>query len=432
MTLAFSQHGRLMTAADVIVRRRLFTGAWLCLMQLSALAWPIAAGAQADIQQAPGAREGAGTEQAGAGPSRPALMTTQIDRATVRLFGIAGVDVAIMKGKLAKYQVAVPVAGHGSGVIVSPDGLILTANHVVDGVAHLAVQLPGGEAVHPARVVYTDEELDCAWVAIDTPTPDYLTIPTDVRPVQMRETVYAIGYPLYAARAFPSSSRGIIGGLDEAGNFQLDIGVNPGNSGGPVVDEQQALLGIIVKRSNPRMGVENIGIAVPVGRIAPAYQRALAERRKATGTPASETAQPIAELVAALVREDAVLGMFKGTKELIGREKSDALRARMQQLLTGAAAQEPYALAISAALEWNYAILLHEEGGAWRPHWEKAASLAYQAGLADDALVRGSRFVRVARRRHYVLNGIAPPPVVLLPLENESESYGPSASRPRR
>lgn len=82
---------------------------------------------------------------------------SELDLSTVRIFSMLGVDKQEVEAKKngRHYTLAVPIAGHGSGYLVSTDGLVLTARHVVEGARQVVVKEPGSRVVYPAEVVYS-------------------------------------------------------------------------------------------------------------------------------------------------------------------------------------------------------------------------------------------------------------------------------------
>ena len=157
--------------------------------------------------------------------------------------------------------------GLGSGVIVSPEGYLLTNHHVVEDATDIEVQLADGRSTR-ATVVGTDPETDIAVLKIDLPNLPAVTL-GDVRALQVGDAVLAIGNPFNVGQTVTA---GIVSALDrtQAGasqfqNFiQTDAAINPGNSGGALVDASGHLVGIntaIFSRSGGSLG---IGFAVPV------------------------------------------------------------------------------------------------------------------------------------------------------------------------
>ena len=160
-----------------------------------------------------------------------------------------------------------PQAGLGSGVIVSPQGYILTNNHVVEEADEIQVILNDGRKA-VAKVIGTDPDSDLAVlkVALDK-LPIILLGNSDA--LQVGDQVLAIGNPFGVGQTVTSGIVSALGrnqlGINTFENFiQTDAAINPGNSGGALVDANGSLLGIntaIYSRSGGSMG---IGFAIPV------------------------------------------------------------------------------------------------------------------------------------------------------------------------
>ena len=157
--------------------------------------------------------------------------------------------------------------GLGSGVIVSPDGYLLTNNHVVEGASEIEVQLADGRQAR-AQLVGTDPETDLALLQIKLDALPVITL-GDVRALQVGDVVLAIGNPFNVGQTVTSGIVSALGrnrlGLSTFENFiQTDAAINPGNSGGALVNAEGRLIGIntaIYSRSGGNMG---IGFAIPV------------------------------------------------------------------------------------------------------------------------------------------------------------------------
>jgi S1-C subfamily serine protease len=206
-------------------------------------------------------------------PSTPArageieLQYSDVDRSTVRVFSLRHVDLTRLQGKRLMRDVAEPVAGHGSGFFVGERGLVVTAEHVVRGRSHVAVHAFGESDPRPAKVVYVDAKADLAILQTLGPPRAPIAIPPEPPPLRVRDRVHAVGYPIDAARMDPQSSDGIVAGVLPDGRLQLSISVNPGNSGGPLVDAEERLIGMIIARGNVERGVHGIGVAVTLPKI---------------------------------------------------------------------------------------------------------------------------------------------------------------------
>lgn len=137
--------------------------------------------------------------------------------------------------------------GSGSGVTISPDGFVLTAAHVV-GAANggtLTYRLPDGKDL-PATVVRTDWYQDVALLRVTADGPLVCVAPTAETQVVGVE-IYAVGSPL-GEDLSQTVSKGIVSGLrkiEELRFIQTDAPVNPGNSGGPLVDLSGHVVGIV-------------------------------------------------------------------------------------------------------------------------------------------------------------------------------------------
>ncbi len=160
-----------------------------------------------------------------------------------------------------------PQVGLGSGVIVSPDGYLLTNFHVIDGADEIEVQLADGRQAR-ARLVGTDAETDLALLQVRLERLPVVEL-GDLRALQVGDVVLAIGNPFNVGQTVTSGIVSALGrnrlGLSTFENYiQTDAAINPGNSGGALVDAEGRLVGIntaIYSRSGGSLG---IGFAIPV------------------------------------------------------------------------------------------------------------------------------------------------------------------------
>lgn len=157
---------------------------------------------------------------------------------------------------------------HGTGVIIKPNGEILTNAHVVDEMDGILVILADGSG-YEGTLKCIDEESDLATVKIKK-----TNLPTaklgDEKDITIGKTVIAIGNPISISLR-NSASVGIISGVNRGINsfyrlIQTDAAINPGNSGGPLVNMKGELIGI---NSSKFMGngIEGMGFAIPVGTV---------------------------------------------------------------------------------------------------------------------------------------------------------------------
>src|SRR5262249_45449877 len=147
-------------------------------------------------------------------------------------------------------------AGLGTGVIVNADGTILTANHVVAGATDVTVVYADGTR-SAATVTGADPQMDVATLAPET-LPEVLVPATLGGGGQVGDPVVAVGNPFGLV---DSTTSGVISGLDRSataedgvsrdGLIQFDAAVNPGNSGGPLLNGRGEVIGIVTALANP-------------------------------------------------------------------------------------------------------------------------------------------------------------------------------------
>jgi len=163
--------------------------------------------------------------------------------------------------------------GGGSGFIVSPDGYVITCQHVVsDPEADYTVILEPTKK-YPAKVLAKDSINDIAILKIEEKELPFLEL-SDSSTIDLGETVVAIGNPL--GEFHDTLSSGIVSGLSRyitaydgmaqqaehlRGLIQTDAAINPGNSGGPLINMDGRVIGI---NTAAVMGAENIGFAIPI------------------------------------------------------------------------------------------------------------------------------------------------------------------------
>ena len=160
-----------------------------------------------------------------------------------------------------------PQIGLGSGVIVSPEGYLITNNHVIEGADDIQVRLSDGREAH-AKLVGTDPESDVAVLKIELDRLPAVTL-GNIEQMQVGDAVLAIGNPVNVGQTVTSGIVSAMGrsglGLSTFENFiQTDAAINPGNSGGALIDVNGNLVGIntaIYSRSGGSMG---IGFAIPI------------------------------------------------------------------------------------------------------------------------------------------------------------------------
>jgi len=154
----------------------------------------------------------------------------------------------------------------GSGVIVSPDGYIITNNHVVEKADEIKVTL-FDKRVFKGRIVGVDSKTDVAIIRIDAGNLPVLSW-GDSDTLQVGEFVLAIGSPYGLSNTvtmgiISAVGRANVGIADYEDFIQTDAAINPGNSGGPLVNIKGELIGINTAIFSRTGGYQGIGFAVP-------------------------------------------------------------------------------------------------------------------------------------------------------------------------
>jgi S1-C subfamily serine protease len=175
--------------------------------------------------------------------------------------------------------------GGGTGVVFHSDGYIVTNEHVVSETTRITITTASGSTFR-ATVMSRDATLDLAIVRIEG--SDLPVIPfSDVGGLHVGDDVIALGYPLGADLGDSVSvTRGIVSAFrsDEGGRRQLvqtDAALNPGNSGGPLVNDCGQLVGINTLRIEgiPDSAIQNIGFAIRVDTVLTHLRTKLESRR---------------------------------------------------------------------------------------------------------------------------------------------------------
>jgi len=172
------------------------------------------------------------------------------------------------------------VKGSGTGVLISPDGYIVTNFHVIENATEIIIKLTGGKE-YEAEIIGTDRVTDLTLLKIEGNSFPYAELGNS-DDLMIGEWVVALGNPfgLFDVNQQPTATAGIISAIDmdfgqvESGRIyqdmiQTDAAINPGNSGGPLVNVNGDVIGInsfIYTGSSISEGSVGIGFAIPIER----------------------------------------------------------------------------------------------------------------------------------------------------------------------
>ena len=299
--------------APRLVRHTLARRTWLWVVVLTAVV-------AATVGGLVGAVVGAGSQQTivrSFFPNRSALVHPQDIQDVLARVEPAVVAIDSQSGGTSGSGDFVEAAG--TGMILTPDGDVLTNNHVVSGATTVTVTLFGQTKALPAHVIGTDPSVDVALVQIDHASGLPTVTLGDSSRTRVGDTVLAIGNALALAGG-PSVTEGIVSAENRTlsaqndsgqsenltGLLQTDAAINPGNSGGPLVDSQAQVVGMntaVASSSSGNAPTQNIGFAITVDSVKPL----LAQLRKG-GTGGAGANAP-----AAVPANSAYIGVTVGT-----------------------------------------------------------------------------------------------------------------------
>src|ERR1700676_3350037 len=203
----------------------------------------------------------------------------------------------------------------GSGVMVSPDGYILTNNHVIEGATDVRVTLADKRQLK-AKVVGTDPKTDIAVLKVEGSGYPAITI-GDSSKVQVGDYALAVGDPFGVGQTVTmgivsAMNRGNLGIEDYEDFIQTDAPINPGNSGGALVNDRGELIGINTAiLSHGSGGNQGIGFAVPVN-LARQVMDQIMDHGKVTRAYLGIVVQDVTPAIAKAMGENELRGALVG------------------------------------------------------------------------------------------------------------------------
>ncbi len=265
--------------APRVVRHTLTRRTWVWVVAVTTLLSALVGGVV-------GAVVGAGSQQTivkSFFPNRSVLVHPQNVQAVLAKVEPAVVAIDSQSGGSAGSGDFVEAAG--TGMILTPDGEVLTNNHVVAGATSVTVTLFGQTKALPAHVLGTDPSVDVALVQIDHASGLPTVTLGDSSQTRVGDSVLAIGNALALAGG-PSVTEGIVSAENRTlsaendagqtenltGLLQTDAAINPGNSGGPLVDSDAKVVGMntaVASSSSGNAPTQNIGFAITVDSVKP-------------------------------------------------------------------------------------------------------------------------------------------------------------------
>jgi len=239
-------------------------------------------------------------------------------------------------GQLPQRQGKQTLQGLGSGVIVSPDGYILTANHVVSGAEEIMVGLGVELRKYKAKKVGTDLGTDVALLKIDERNLPAITF-ADSDKARAGDIVLAIGNPFGLRETvtmgiISAVGRGGMGIVDYENFIQTDAAINMGNSGGALVDTEGRLLGINTAIFSRTGGNQGIGFAIPAN-LARDVMQSLREKGRVVRGYIGATVQPLTpELADAMKLKGQPTGALVG--EVVPKSPSEKSGIKTGDVIT--------------------------------------------------------------------------------------------------
>jgi serine protease Do len=226
--------------------------------------------------------------------------------------------------------------GLGSGVIVSPDGYILTANHVVSGAEEIMVGLGTELRKYKAKKVGTDPGTDVALLKIDEKNLPAIAF-ADSEKARAGDIVLAIGNPFGLRQTvtmgiISAVGRGGMGIVDYENFIQTDAAINMGNSGGALVDTEGRLLGINTAIFTRTGGSQGVGFAIPANLARDVMQSLREKGRVVRGYIGTSVQTLTPELAEAMKLKGELTGALVG--EVVPKSPSEKAGMKTGDVIT--------------------------------------------------------------------------------------------------
>jgi len=286
-----------------------------------------------------------------------AAFDTCPDAAVVRIVVIRGVEARALGAENHVVPLMMPAMGVGTGLVITSDGVILTAKHVTEGAQAIAVFVPGSEEPLPARLIYegptTDTTDDFALLKVAATfdgATQVIAMPRGDLQVAAGEPIEARGHP--GGEAAETRPGQVERAHNEDGALELRTNLEPGFSGGPICREA-GLIGIGVQTDGC-----GLGIAVPIERVA----TALTEEVEAKGLVEKAAASMRGDRWRAEALFSRVLALHAvelagWSLVLLGQEADEQERIQAIGAALDQASDLPEVQLIYAMIYWNWAML---------------------------------------------------------------------------
>jgi serine protease Do len=300
------------------MRRRIFRffGLWIGVM-LCVSTSASSAAAQGTTPMQPGVITSFAPVVEKVAPSVVTVFTTQTVSRTQVPFPLSDDTMRqLFGGQLPQRQGKQTLQGLGSGVIVSADGYILTANHVVSGAEEIMIGLGTELRKYKAKKVGTDPGTDVALLKIDEKNLPGIAF-ADSDKARAGDIVLAVGNPFGLRQTvtmgiISAVGRGGVGIVDYENFIQTDAAINMGNSGGALVDIKGALLGINTAIFSRSGGNQGVGFAIPANLARDVMQSLREKGRVVRGYIGASVQTLTPELAEAMKLKDQPTGALVG------------------------------------------------------------------------------------------------------------------------